>query len=439
MIWLILLISLGLRLIGINQSLWLDETISANVAKMPLKTIVSSFSISDFHPPGYYWFLNLWVKFFGSEVVVMRLSSVLFSLIVIWLVYEMGKLIKDRKTGLWAAVLVGVNPLFIYYSQELRMYAMATMFLTASVYFWLKMIKNSEEVKTGWWISFNLLTGLAFLTFYGSIFLTGAMILYLAVRRKWKLFFKSFWGLSISIILISPLLITQLKGSGQMLDQVTNWSLVLGQVNLKNLLLIPLKFSMGRVSWYPKVLYYLTGGLWAFMVLIGVFKSAIKNKKILWLLLAPLVLGIAFSFKSPMIQYFRFIYLIPILGISLAEIKSDKLKLFLTIGFIGFSGLYLLNPEMHREDWKSVAASLENGTKVYMIGSFGDPIKFYNATVLVEDIKTIEPKEDKIKVITYGEMIHGINSQDKLTKLGYQLVKKNNFREITTEEWEKKK
>lgn len=438
MIWIILLFSLGLRLISIDQSLWLDEAISANVAKLSIEKIIPTFSVGDFHPPLFYLVLNLWVKIFGSGVVQMRLSSGLFSLITIWLVYKIGRLIRDKKTGLWAAVLTGVNPLLVYYSQELRMYTMATMLLTAAVYFWIKIIKN-KETKKSWWIGFNLMIFLAFLTFYGSVFLSAVLILSLIWQRKLRGFLGSVWGLLLAIAAVSPLLLLQLKMSGQMLNEVTNWSLVLGKVNLKNLILIPLKFAVGRVSWYPKNYYYLIGGCWSLIVFVLAVKQMIKNKKLLWLFISPIILGILFSFKSPLMQYFRFIYLVPILALALAEIKNKWIKLGLVLGFLGFSGFYLFNQNMHREDWKSVAASLGNGTRVYMVESFSDPIKFYNSTVFVKDIKTVLPAEEKIVLIPYGEAIHGIDSSRKMEELGYKMIKENNFREITTEEWQKQK
>lgn len=438
MIWLILLVSLGLRLVGIDQSMWLDESISANIAKLPIEKIIPQFSVGDFHPPLFYLVLNLWVKVVGSGVIQMRLLSVIFSLVTIWLVYKIGSLLKDKRTGLWTAILVGVNPLLIYYSQELRMYSMMTMFLMGAVYFWVKIIKNKETKKI-WWIGFNLTIFLAFLTFYGSVFMSVVLILYLIWQRKLKGFLGSIWGLLLAIAVISPLLLTQLKMSGQMLNEVTNWSLVLGKVNLKNLVLIPLKFSIGRVSWYPKNWYYLIGGSWSLIVFGLAIKQMIKNKRLLWLLVAPIILGVLFSFKSPLMQYFRFIYLVPVVALGLAEVKNKWIKFGLVLGFLGFSGFYLLNSNMHREDWKSVAASLGNGTKVYMIESFSDPIKFYNSTVFIKDIKTVLPTEEKIVLIPYGEAIHGVDSRKKMEELGYKMIKENSFREIKTEEWQKQK
>ncbi|MCW1948933.1 MAG: glycosyltransferase family 39 protein, partial [Candidatus Shapirobacteria bacterium] len=140
MIWIIILFSLGLRLVSLDQSLWLDEAISANVARMPIEKIIPDFSVIDFHPPLFYLTLNLWVKLVGSGVIQMRMLSIIFSLVTIWLVYKIGSLLKDKKTGLWAAIITGINPLVIYYSQELRMYAMMMMLLMGGVYFWIKII-----------------------------------------------------------------------------------------------------------------------------------------------------------------------------------------------------------------------------------------------------------------------------------------------------------
>lgn len=442
MMFFILLLSFCLRLIGINQSLWLDEAISTNVANLPINQIVNNFSVNDFHPPLYYWFLNIWTKIFGSNVGVMRLSSVIFSVITIWLVFLIGKEISNKKYGFWAAMLVAVNPLLIYYSQELRMYSMVVMWLTGAVYFWIKMTSpttlKSFDPKNNWKnvLGFNLMTFLAFITFYGSIFLVVAMILYLLFIKKFKLFLSSSAGLLLAILIVSPLLVWQLRNSGEMLNQVTNWSLVLGKVNLKNLVLIPLKFSLGRISWYPKISYYLVGWLWTMVVWGLATKNMLKNKKLGSLIVIPIILGIIFSIKSPLLQYFRFLYLIPILSLLLAKIKNQKIKVFLFIGFLVFSLMYLLNPKMYREDWKGLVGSLENNQKIYMIGSFADPIKFYNPTIQIEDIKTSLPKEDRVGLIPYGEVIHGLNINKKMVDLGYKQTEIKNFREVNLEFWE---
>ena len=434
MIFLILLLSFLIRMIGINQSFWLDEAISANVAKMPIGEIIKNFSIGDFHPPLYYWFLSIWTKIFGSSVVLLRLSSVLFSLITIYVIYLIGKKIKNKNVGILAALFLAVNPLFVYFSQELRMYSMATMWLMVGLYFWI--IIKSKKYRVIDLIIFNLMMALAFGTFYGSIFLIASFAIYFLIKKEWKLFLLTNIGILIAILVLVPLLLTQIKNSQVMLTTVTNWGLALGRVNLKNLLLIPLKFCVGKVSFLPKIFYYLVGGTWSLIICIFI----LINKKINWLkifLVLPIILAIIFSIKSPLLQYFRFLYLVPIMALILA-INANKLwkKILIFGGFLIFTLMYLLNPNYYREDWKGITKSLSecqisnDKCQIYMISSFGDPIKFYNPEIKIKDIKTEIPNEKEIWVIPFGAAIHGIDINQKLNNLGYKEVGAKNFREM---------
>ena len=430
----VLILALGLRLVGINQSLWLDEAISANIAKLPIGEIVKSFSIGDFHPPLFYWFLDLWTKIGGSNVIWLRLSSVLFSLATIYFVYLIGKKIKNKKIGILAALFLAVNPLFIYYSQELRMYSMVTMWLIIGFYFFIK-IKN-EKYSAKDLVIFNLMMALSFGTFYGSIFLIASFAIYFLIKKEWKLFFLTNIGTGLIILALAPLLLIQIKNSRIMLIEVTNWALVLGKVNLKNLLLIPLKFGMGRISFYPKIAYYLTGGLWSLILLIMILKNKKEGNWLKFFLMVPIILAILFSIKSPLLEYFRFLYLVPIMCLALA-MNCDKKwqKILIGGGFLIFSLMYLLNPNYYREDWKSVAQELGNKGSVYMVSSFGDPIKFYDSSIEIKDIKTIIPTENEIWVLPYGEIIHGIDHKKILENLGYKKTFQRDFREMELEKW----
>ncbi|MFA6184792.1 MAG: glycosyltransferase family 39 protein [Candidatus Shapirobacteria bacterium] len=432
----ILILAFGFRLIGIGQSLWLDEAISANVAKMPIGEILKNFSVGDFHPPIFYWFLNLWTKFFGSNVIALRLSSVLFSLITIYFVYLIGKKIKNKKIGILAALFLTLNPLFIYYSQELRMYSMATMWLMIGLYYFIKIKNKKYNIRD--LVIFNLMMGLAFGTFYGSIFLIASFTTYFLIKKEWKLFWLTNIGTGLAIIMLTPLLLIQVKNSQIMLVQVTNWMLVLGKVNLKNLLLIPIKFGIGRISFYPKVWYYLIGGIWSLIILGLVLKNKKESNWLKIFLVMPIILGILFSIKSPLLQYFRFLYLVPIMALVLA-INCDKnwQKILTGGGFLIFSLMYLLNPNYYREDWKSVVGHIsDDRSQVYMISSFSDPIKFYDPNIQISDIRG-PISDDEIEVIPYGELIHGVDHAKILTNFGYKMVEQKNFREMELEKWKK--
>ena len=109
-------------------------------------------------------------------------------------------------------------------------------------------------------------------------------------------------------------------------------------------------------------------------------------------------------------------------------------KILIGGGFLIFALIYLFNPNYYREDWKSVVSELKNKESVYMIGSFGDPVKFYNPEIKVYDLRD-KIYESEIIVIPYGELIHGVDHEKILTDLGYKKTEVLNFREISLEKW----
>jgi len=407
------------RLIALNQSLWLDEATTARtVREMGAMGIMRDFSPKDFHPPLYYLFMKAWTNIFGYSEVVLRMPSVLFSLTAGYIVYLIG--------GIWASVFFLFNPLIIYYSQEARMYMMATFFLTTALYYLLR--KKH--------ILFGLFGVLGLLTFYGSIFLIIPMLLYLIYKKQFKFFLVSCFMFLVSLVIISPLLYQQLINARVSMSDVTNWSNVLGKANFKNLLLIPVKFSIGRIDFYPKWLYYTIAGGWT----VFVFKKTVfpKDSLFIYLLIFPLFLGFIVSFFTPLLQYFRFLYLIPIMAILLALNSHTSMYRYIeVIGFVFFTLVYLLIPQFHREDWKSLVKSLPKDKPVYMIATSIDPLKYYDPSLKVNELKSLSSSSREIIVIPYAAEIYGLNYQKVLQNQGYQLSKKTSFRQLTLENWQK--
>jgi uncharacterized membrane protein len=427
-ILLIFIFAFLIRLIALNQSLWLDEAITASVVKnFSFLQIITKFSPTDFHPPLYYLFMKLWTNIFGYSETALRMPSVLFSLGTGWVVYLIG--------GALPAILFLFNPLIIYYSQEARMYMMVTFFLTVALYYFLKN-KNA--------ILFNSFVFLSLLTFYGSVFLITAFLIYFLYKKQYKNLFICLLVVFVYSLTISPLLYQQLINSKVALSQVTNWSLVLGKANLKNLFLIPIKFSIGRISFYPKWLYWGIAGTWTAFILIRIlFIRTAIIKRVRYLLIFPLLLGFVISFFTPMLQYFRFIYLIPILCLILGFSPSSQPWMnlrgsSLVGGFLIFSLIYLLLPQFHREDWKSLVKSLPKNIPVYMILSSSDPVKYYDPSLNVLRLESLkDARQREILVIPYTAGIYGLDYKTLLNKNGYQLNKEVSFREITYERWAK--
>lgn len=401
-------------LFGLNQSLWLDEAIGANVVKnLSVLDIITKFSPVDFHPPLYYIVLKLWTSFFGFSEISLRLPSVIFALITAYFIYKISK-------NYWAVFLFLFNPLIVYYSQEARMYLMVTSFLLIAYY---------ALVNRRLWL-FNIFTFLSFFTFYGSIFFILPLYLYLYFKKQFN--WRYLIGFFLALVLLLPILRSQIVLSQQAKLLLPNWFSILGPVNLKNLLLIPIKFTSGRISFYPKIIYYLVSGLWA----VWVFAIFRRRPIYLYFFITPLLLGVVFSIFTPMLQYFRFIYLIPILCLALAE---SRFRLIALLGFTIFSAVYIFNPQFHREDWQSLSASLPADSTIYMIPSFSDPIKYYRPDIKIEKIENCKLEIVNCLVVSYGESIHGFDHVSHLTRLGYTKSTIQNFRQLTLETWTLKK
>lgn len=451
----IFIIAFLIRLINLNQSLWLDEATTAMVVKSNnFWEIVTKFSPFDFHPPLYYWLIKLWSGFFGYSEISLRFPSIIFSLLTGYVVYRIAKLLNSHMTEIWAAVFFLFNPLIVYYSQEARMYMMVTFLLTTSLYYLISIIQNSkfkdQNYSSKFKINFllmNLFFILSILTFYGSIFFIITVLIYLLVKKQYKLFFISSIYCLASIILISPLLYQQLINARISLAAVANWSLVLGKANIKNLLLIPVKFSIGRIDFYPKWFYYSIAGLWTGFVLYQILN--IKNQKhiskikyeLIYFLVTPIILGFMISFFTPLLQYFRFIYLVTIMSLLLGfQLHSQSERWLVLTGFIVFSLVYLLIPTFHREDWKSLARSLPPKSIVYMIKASADPLKYYRNDLKINELTLLHllgqaslPK--KLIIIPYTAEIYGFDYKKILNNFNYSLNQKKSYRELVSEVW----
>ena len=124
---LLTLLALLLRAARLDfQPLWWDEGYSVWFAHHSLATMARLTAL-DIHPPLYYALLGGWGQILGFEPLALRWFSVLIGSATVPLMFVAGDWLSSRRTGLVAAALLAINPLHIYYSQEVRMYALVTL------------------------------------------------------------------------------------------------------------------------------------------------------------------------------------------------------------------------------------------------------------------------------------------------------------------------
>ena len=139
---LILLIALAfaLRVYRLDhQSLWYDEGVSLHCANQGLKNLLLGRYVEN-HPPLYFILLRLWMALAGQSEFAVRFPSLMCGALAVPLTFKLGQRLLDRRAGLLAAFLLSISPFHVWFSQEARMYALATLLSLLSVYFFVDLV-----------------------------------------------------------------------------------------------------------------------------------------------------------------------------------------------------------------------------------------------------------------------------------------------------------
>lgn len=399
MIFLILLISFVLRCISINQSLWLDEAINVNNAtNLSLKSLTLNYALSDFHPPLYHYVLNLAITVFGNSEIAVRMPSVIFGVITVYLTYLIAKKLFNQKTALIAATLMATSPLAIYYSQEARMYALAAAAASASVYFFISILERDKLLN---WIGFIATTVIMLYSDYLPYLLVPIYVFYLLTKRKiikdgtLKTFIPAFVIIFISLVPWLLLFPKQVHIGLSAATASPAWAQVVGSPGTKNLALAFVKFTIGRISIENDLIYALVFTPIALFVAGLLVFSLLRISKhrlfLLYWVFGTISLGFVISFFVPVFSYFRFLFVLPAFYLLIASainivnwppLTRILLGIFLTINLVSTS-LYFTNPKFQRENWRDatefvVKNSNQESLVIFESNYTVGPFDYYN-------------------------------------------------------------
>ncbi len=164
----ILVLSALLRFYHINfQSLWLDElySIVPTAPENSLESVIE-YSKGD-QPPLFFIYIHYMFKIFGYNEAVGRIACAFIGLLSIPTIYFLGKECQGKLTGLFAALLTGINYFHIYYSQELRFYSMAFLCAALSYLFFIRAYKKNKIIDYGAYVIVTI--SLLYTHYYGLI------------------------------------------------------------------------------------------------------------------------------------------------------------------------------------------------------------------------------------------------------------------------------
>ncbi len=181
---LILLLAFALRVYALgSQSLWYDEAVTAQVVQQGLAEL-ARWTADDIQPPLYYAITAGWVQVAGLSEWALRFPSVFFGVLLAPLAYVLARRLFGRVAGNLAALLAALHPLWLYYSQEARMYTLLTALGMLAGYALLRVIAAGHnqngypKLRLGWWIGFVLAAIALLYTHYFAAFLLIAFGLY---------------------------------------------------------------------------------------------------------------------------------------------------------------------------------------------------------------------------------------------------------------------
>lgn len=177
------------------QSVWLDEICSIIEANPETRwsDLEATIMVSDPHPPLYFALMKILFQLFGYTTFVARAFSAVIGVAGVYAIYLLGKEINNKNTGLIAALLLAINSFHIYYSQEVRMYALLLLFTILSYYRLVLFLKNNSYKNA---LLYGLFTGFMLLTqFFGLFVLASQLVflLYVFIKKEKSskiLFFK---------------------------------------------------------------------------------------------------------------------------------------------------------------------------------------------------------------------------------------------------------
>ncbi len=169
------------------QPLWWDEGYSVFFATQPLAEMLS-LTAQDIHPPLYYALLHFWTLLLDSaRPAVDRLFSVYAGALAVPLLAVLAYALTRRAlVAVFTSVLLAINPLDVYYSQEVRMYSLALVLGLLSTYAmhrWLQAAENRRPQSlrlAAYVVSAALLVH----TLYYAAFLIAAQFIWLLWRAR---------------------------------------------------------------------------------------------------------------------------------------------------------------------------------------------------------------------------------------------------------------
>lgn len=388
---LLILMAFALRLHRIAvQSWWWDEGYSTYLARHGILTAIRMTAV-DIHPPLYYILLSIWGMFTGYHEFTTRFLSTIFGILILPLLYRVGREGAGRAVGLLAAALATFAPAYVYYSQETRMYTLFALEYLLALFLLGRLI-DARRWPTGILAALGITEAAMMYTHYFSVvavvFLNLAALLLLLRQpiedRRWN--FRR-WALTQALVVLAyaPWLPPAYRQTGQHSDERATFPTLFEFLSLTwHFFNIGIREVLGKTGELPPRPGFVAASAAYGIAFAGALVSAvllmrrrlhrIPLRPAMWLaaFVLPLLLVFGITRWKPIVHPRYILMLTPALlltdAVLIAVLWSGRrpatralaLGLALAIGATSLQGLWIVyyDPAFFREDVRGVASYL---------------------------------------------------------------------------------
>jgi 4-amino-4-deoxy-L-arabinose transferase-like glycosyltransferase len=143
------------------------------------------------HPPLFTYLVSFSFRILGRTYYSAFKVSLLFGVLLIGLAYLLGKTLFDEKTGIYAALIMLIEPMSWITSQKIWMETTLAFFSVLSICLFAMAVKRYNPYVM---IAGGISAGLAALTKYPGILPIGGIVVYAACFDRWLFRKKSFYA-----------------------------------------------------------------------------------------------------------------------------------------------------------------------------------------------------------------------------------------------------